>query len=291
VKVAVIADVHANLAALESVIAHIQGEGAEAIWSLGDIIGYGPDPRACLQAAGEFEVNLLGDHEEAVLLGSIGFNPMAKIAIDWTRRELSLDTKPPEENRALWNFIGRMEKQRSHGNFLLVHASPREPTREYLFKQDCRDQRRMDQIFSSREDVNWRVCLAGHSHQSGVFVHGEPCAFLAPAECGHEYRHAGLQHRILVSVGSVGQPRDGDPRASYVTVDDETIRFHRVEYDHRRVIDRYKEVPELPARLAHLPGTPLAEDELAATGRSRESALAREALPPRESSEDDETPL
>jgi predicted phosphodiesterase len=269
-KIAVIADVHANLVALESVLDHIREQGVDTIWCLGDIIGYGPDPRACMQAAGRFAVNILGDHEEAVCLGAIGFNPMTRIAIDWTRGQLNLDTKPQEENRDLWNFLGRMEKQVSHGPFLLVHASPREPTREYLFKQDCRDPKKMDEVFSCRADVDWRVCLAGHSHQSGVFVQGDPCVFLAPAECGQEYRHAGLKHRILVSVGSVGQPRDGDWRASYVTVDDEMIHFHRVEYDQRRTIERYEEVPELPARLAHLPGTPFAEDELAATGRLRE---------------------
>jgi len=268
-KIAVIADVHANLAALESVLDHIRGQGADAIWCLGDLIGYGPDPRACIQAAGQFAVNLLGDHEEAACLGAVGFNPMARIAIDWTRKQLSLETEPAEKNRDLWNFLGRLEKRYTLGDFHLVHGSPREPTREYVFKQDFKDRAKMDALFASPDDVEWKVCLASHTHQSGVFVQGDRYAFLAPADCGHEYRHAGLKRRILVSVGSVGQPRDGDWRASYVTVDDEMIHFHRVEYDRQRTIDRYKKFPELPARLANLPGTPFSEDELAATGRLR----------------------
>jgi predicted phosphodiesterase len=290
-KIAVIADVHANLAALESVLAHIRGQGADAIWCLGDLIGYGPDPRACIQAADEFTVNILGDHEEAVCLGAVGFNPVARIAIDWTRKQLNLETSHPEENRDLWNFIGRLEKHASHGPFLLVHASPREPTREYLFGQDCRDSRKMDHVFSSLREVDWRVCLAGHTHQSGVFVQGDPCVFLGAAECGHEYRHAGSRDRILVSVGSVGQPRDGDWRASYVTVDDEFISFHRVEYDRQRTIDRYREFPELPERLAHLPGKPISKDELAATGRLRDFAGAERPQASPESPEEDDSPV
>lgn len=290
-KIAVIADVHGNLAALESVLDHIRGQGAESVWSLGDLIGYGPDPRACIQAAGKFTVNLLGDHEEAVCLGAIGFNPVAKIAIDWTRKQLNLETSPPEENRDLWNFIGHLEKREKRGHFLLVHATPREPTREYLFQQDSRDRSRMDDVFSFGADADWRVCLAGHSHQSGVFIQGDPCVFLPPAECGHRYRHAGRMSRILVSVGSVGQPRDGDWRASYVTLDDEFICFHRVEYDRQRTIDRYREFSELPERLAHLPGKPISKDELAATGRLRESAGAERPQATPEFPEEDDSPV
>ena len=270
VKRAVISDIHANLAAFERVLEHIREQGIEEIYCLGDIIGYGPDPRKCIDLAADFSLNLLGNHEEAVCLGAIGFNPKAKIAIDWTRKQLNLETEPPDKNRELWNFLGRLEKRHKDGDFFFVHGSPREPTREYIFKQDFKDRAKMDALFGSPGDIEWKVCLFGHNHQPGIFLEGDPYGFLAPADCGHEYRHAGLKSRILVSVGSVGQPRDGDWRASYVTVDDEMIHFHRVEYDHRRAIERYEEVPELPARLAHLPGTPFAEDELAATGRLRE---------------------
>jgi hypothetical protein len=82
VKIAVLSDVHANLAALEAVLGDIREEGADRVYNLGDVIGYGPDPRACLERVRDFPVNLMGNHEEAVLIGAIGFNPKAKQAID-----------------------------------------------------------------------------------------------------------------------------------------------------------------------------------------------------------------
>ncbi len=80
-KLAIISDIHANLAAFEAVVADIEQQGVDEIYRLGDIIGYGPDPRDCLELAQGFPVNLLGNHEEAVLVGAIGFNPKAKAAI------------------------------------------------------------------------------------------------------------------------------------------------------------------------------------------------------------------
>lgn len=249
-KLAVISDIHANLAAFESVLDHIRGQGVEAIYCLGDIIGYGPDPRACIERALEFPVNLLGNHEEAVLFGAIGFNPKAKLAIDWTRDQLSLRSEPQDKNRQLWNFIGGLEKSRSEGPFLFVHGSPRDPTREYIFKQDFRDRKKMDEIFAAASDAEWKVCFAGHTHHPGIFAQTQPYAFHEPGDIDHAYRYAGLDHRILVNVGSVGQPRDGDWRASYVTVDEEAVRFHRVDYDLQRTLRRFEESPELPEYLA-----------------------------------------
>ena len=247
---AVISDIHANLAAFEAVLDHIAKQGVDEIYCLGDIIGYGPDPRACIELARPFPVNLLGNHEEAVLFGAIGFNPKAKIAIDWTRQQLSLKSEPADVNRGLWNFIGALVKQHKADHCLFVHGSPRDPTREYIFKQDYQDRKKMDEIFSSPSDVDWQVCFAGHTHHPGIFVQDHPYVFLEPGEVGYEYRYAGLKKRILVNVGSVGQPRDGDWRASYVIVDDQDIHFHRLEYDVQRTIRRFLEYPELPEYLA-----------------------------------------
>ena len=250
VKRAVISDIHANLAAFERVLEHIREQGIEEIYCLGDIIGYGPDPRKCIDLAEDFSLNLLGNHEEAVCLGAIGFNPKAKIAIDWTRKQLNLETEPPDKNRELWNFLGRLEKRHKDGDFFFVHGSPREPTREYIFKQDFQDRAKMDAIFAAPGDIEWKVCFAGHTHHPGVFAQDHPYVFFEPSELGYRYRYAGLKSKILVNVGSVGQPRDGDWRASYVVVDDEEIRFHRVDYDVQRTIRRFKENPELPEYLA-----------------------------------------
>ncbi len=249
-KIAVISDIHANLAAFESVIEDIRRVGADAVYCLGDIIGYGPDPRACVELAEQFPVNLLGNHEEAVLFGAIGFNPKARAAIDWTREQLSLRSEPQDVNRRLWNFLGNLERQRVEGPFLFVHGSPRDPTREYIFKQDFQDRKKMDEVFASPPGLEWLVCFAGHTHHPGIFAQAHPYAFFEPAEVDMKYRYAGVKNRLLVNVGSVGQPRDGDWRASYALVDGEYIYFRRVEYDVQKTIRRFREHPELPEYLA-----------------------------------------
>jgi len=250
VKRAIISDIHGNLAAFERVLGDIEREGVDEIYCLGDIIGYGPDPRGCIELARNFPVNLLGNHEEAVLFGAIGFNPKAKVAIDWTREQLSLRSEPQEKNRELWNFIGGLARQHRDGSFLFVHGSPRDPTREYIFKQDYQDRKKMDEIFSAADEPHWQVCFAGHTHHPGIFAQDHPYAFLEPTDIGHEYPYASRKTRILVNVGSVGQPRDGDWRASYVIVDDRQIRFIRLDYDVQRTIRRFKECPDLPEYLA-----------------------------------------
>ncbi|MEM7234217.1 MAG: metallophosphoesterase family protein [Planctomycetota bacterium] len=249
-KIAIVSDIHANLAAFEAVLKDIDGQSVDGIICLGDVIGYGPDPRECIKLARDFKVNLLGNHEEAVLFGAIGFNPKAKIAIDWTREQLSLDSEPPEENRELWNFIGGLSKDHREGKFLFVHGSPRDPTREYIFKQDFKDRKKMDAIFAAPPGFTWKVAFAGHTHHPGVFAQDKPYTFFDPKEVEFQYEYSSIPGRILVNVGSVGQPRDGDWRASYVILDDETVRFRRLEYDVQRTLQRFRECPSLPEYLA-----------------------------------------
>jgi predicted phosphodiesterase len=249
-KRAVVSDIHANLAAFEAVLEDVEKQGVDDVYCLGDIVGYGPDPRKCIELARTFRVNLLGNHEEAVLFGAIGFNPKAKIAIDWTREQLNLQSEPPEKNRELWNFIGGLDKQYQEGEFLYVHGSPRDPTREYIFKQDYRDRKKMDEIFASPPGFQWKVCFAGHTHHPGIFAQDQPYKFLEPAQVNGRYSYAAEKSRILVNVGSVGQPRDGDWRASYVVVDDDSITFRRLDYDLQRTISRFQAERELPEYLA-----------------------------------------
>jgi predicted phosphodiesterase len=250
VKRAVISDIHANLAAFEAVLEHIEKQSVDEIYCLGDVIGYGPDPIACIELATRFPVNLLGNHEDAVLFKPLGFNPKAKLAIEWTKNQLNHKSLSEDKKRELWTFISDLERIHQEGSFLFVHGSPREPIREYIFKQDYQDRRKMDEIFAAPPDVAWKVCFAGHTHHPGIFTQTHPYAFHEPGELGGVFRHCAVDHKILVNVGSVGQPRDGDWRSSYVIVDDEEIRFHRLEYDVQRTIRRFKEFPELPEYLA-----------------------------------------
>ena len=108
---AILSDIHGNLAAFQSVLKDLESQNVDKVYCLGDIIGYGPDPRECLGLAMDFPINLLGNHEEAVLMGAVGFNPKAKAAIDWTRDQLNLESQPLEVHRDLWNFLGRLQRR------------------------------------------------------------------------------------------------------------------------------------------------------------------------------------
>ena len=108
----------------------------------------------------------------------------------------------------------------------------------------------MDEIFAAPPDMQWQVCFAGHTHHPGIFAQDHPYAFLEPSEINQEYHYADSKTRILVNVGSVGQPRDGDWRASYVVLEDDKVCFHRVDYDVQKTIRRFKECPDLPEYLA-----------------------------------------
>lgn len=249
-KRAILSDIHANLAALEVAIEDIKAEGVDKVYCLGDVIGYGPDPRQCLEFAQQFPVNLLGNHEEAVLVGAIGFNPKAKAAIDWTRDQLNLDSEPIEKNREFWNFLGRLKRTHIEERLLFVHGSPREPTREYLFSQDHHDRKKMDEVFAAPPGVDWRVCFTGHTHYPGIFTQENPYKFYDPKSTGGVFAWKDLPHRIIVNVGSVGQPRDGDYRVCYVVMTDDELRFKRLDYDVHRTIARFEACPALPEYLA-----------------------------------------
>ena len=138
----------------------------------------------------------------------------------------------------------------SEGDVLYVHGSPRDPTREYVFKQDIRDRSKMDEIFVSPPELSWKVCFAGHTHHPGVFVQSMPYLFLDPNQIEMRYEYSTRPERVMVNVGSVGQPRDGDSRASYVIIDDTAIHFRRVDYDLERTLRRFEENPGLPEYLA-----------------------------------------
>lgn len=239
---AIISDIHANVVALEAVLEDIRAQGIESIYCLGDVIGYGPRPRECLLTSRRFDLNLLGNHEEAVLFEPIGFNARAKSAVEWTKQQLSLPEASREENVELWNFVGSMETTHTEDGVLYVHGSPREPTREYVFVSDIRNPEKMREIFAAQEQV---TCFNGHTHTAGVFT--VDCEYLHPAQIGSRFQVG--EKKVLINVGSVGQPRDGDPRASYVVFDGDVVEFRRVKYDIEATIRHFRDTP-LPEELA-----------------------------------------
>ena len=261
---AVISDIHGNLEALEVVLDDIKAQGVSEIYCLGDIIGYGPNPRECIDRVMEHcAVTLLGNHDQGAMFDPDGFNIGAERAIFWTREQLE-SSNDRENNEKRWEFLGELPRSKRNGPFLFVHGSPRNPLSEYIFPEDIYNQRKMERLFQLVE----RFCFQGHTHVPGVFTEG--FQFYAPEEIDHEYTLG--DGKLMINVGSVGQPRDGDNRACYIILEDggleattsnhaptpedtQTINlaprgpmkitYRRLPYDFESTIKKIYAVPEL----------------------------------------------
>lgn len=218
---AVISDLHANLPALEAVFADLDAEGAEEVVCLGDVVGYGPFPGECLRLVRQrAKVTLLGNHDEALLSGPLSFSKMAHEVVEWTRTQLPREEPELEE---LWAFMAELPLIWERGPDLFVHGSPSEPTQEYLLPNDDMNSAKYDDVFEGFQ----RLCFVGHTHLPCVMT---PDRRVRRAKAlGNEYKLDAEQ--AVINVGSVGQPRDRDPRACYVLVDDDLVRWRRVAYD------------------------------------------------------------
>ena len=233
---AIISDIHANLEALEAVLADIQKQEITEIYCLGDIIGYGPNPCECIdRVMSACKLTLLGNHDQAALFDPEGFNASAERAVFWTRKTLESSSGPAADKR--WDFLGELPRVHREPNYLFVHGSARNPLNEYVFPEDIYNQRKMERIFSLVE----KYCFQGHTHIPGVFT--EDLNFLAPEEIDFKYEMT--DKKILVNVGSVGQPRNSDNRSSYVVLDGNMIYFKRVEYDFGRTAQKIYETSDL----------------------------------------------
>ena len=233
---AIISDIHGNLEALEAVLSDIKDKGITEIYCLGDIIGYGPNPRECIDLViSNCQLTILGNHDQAALFDPDGFNAGAERAIFWTRS--MLEQGDPAGNETRWEFLGELPRMKREDPFLFVHGSARNPLNEYVFPEDVYNQRKMERIFGLVDNY----CFQGHTHIPGVFT--EDYNFFSPDELDHQFQLT--DHKILVNVGSVGQPRDGNPRASYVIIDDRTVKFIRVPYDFEKTIAKIYPIPDL----------------------------------------------
>ncbi len=233
---AIISDIHANVEALRAVLEDITRRDVEEIICLGDVIGYGPSPLPCIDLARLFRFSLMGNHEDALLFKPLGFNEKARRALEWTRSQLNNSMEPPEKKRQRWNFLSDLKRSFVENGIAYVHGSPRDPTREYIFPSDISDKDKMEQIFAKIE----RICFTGHTHVSGVFTEK---GYVSPV-IGRSMSFKGLG-KVIINVGSVGQPRDGDRRACYVLFDGETVTFVRVPYDVEKTIALMEKLPEL----------------------------------------------
>ena len=233
---AIISDLHSNMAALSVVLEDIRSKGITEIVCLGDVIGYGPEPEEALDLAQTWKLTLLGNHEEALLTDANTFNVRARDAINWTRKKLDIESDDPAK-MARWAFLEKLVPMKAVGDILYVHGSPRAPTTEYIVPRDGMDRRKMADIFGRFE----RLCFVGHSHIPGVYTEE---GYLSPAELCDIYM-CEPGKKALINVGSVGQPRDGDVRSSYVTFDGESVVFRRIPYDIERTAKKIYSIPEL----------------------------------------------
>ncbi len=224
---AIISDIHSNLEALRKVLADIDRRGIETIYCLGDIIGYGPDPCACLDVVAERVVfSLCGNHDHAVFYEPTNFNVGAERACYWTRSVLEVDRDVEARNKR-WRFLGSLMPRQELNGMLMVHGSPRKPINEYLFPDDVYTN--PHKLLANFERFDQMTCFCGHTHIPGVFV--DDPYFEPPDELGESNRYVLGDEKVIINVGSVGQPRDRDPRAAYVIIADGEVEFVRVEYD------------------------------------------------------------
>ncbi len=215
-----VSDVHANLAAFESVLEDADGQ-YDKIWCLGDMVGYGPDPNECVELLQTFDhLCIAGNHDWAVLdkLDVEDFNPDARFATLWTREQLTADVRDYLNNLP----IALVEEE----IFTLVHGSPRHPIWEYILYPAVAQ--------PNFKQFNTPYCFVGHTHSPVIFEEadepGEVCKAYIP-DFNNDPLMLG-EHRLIVNPGSVGQPRDGDARAAYGILDTEanTLRHYRVTY-------------------------------------------------------------
>lgn len=229
--IAILSDIHANSDALGNVMSAINEAGITDIICLGDIVGYGGDPESCVDVIEKScQVCLCGNHDYALIYGAHDFNQAALDAINYHRHRLipRLDGSDKDAARVRrWQYLKGLSFRHVENNWLFVHGSPRDPIHEYIMESDVRWglERKLREIF---ELVDW-LCFVGHTHRPCIIT--QQLDFLTPDAIDFTFRPQPGQ-KAIINVGSVGQPRDGDTRASYVTVDeDHTVRFHRVEYD------------------------------------------------------------
>lgn len=191
-------------------------------------------------------VCLLGNHEFAMMTTAEDFNPSARKAIDWTREAFDQGVDA-DEGLEIWDFMGALQPKVVEGRVMYAHGSPRDPVREYMLPRDIKDQAKMRANFAL---MSARVCFVGHSHVPAIYYEDgrfyRPRTTEGPYDLGTDLESS----KAIVNVGSVGQPRDGDPRLSYALFDGQSLTFVRLEYDIAAAQAEIRAVPDLPDYLA-----------------------------------------
>lgn len=227
-RVLVISDIHANLTALETVIN--EAGNVDAVWCLGDLVGYGPDPNECVETICHLPnlTCIVGNHDAAALkqIDIDTFNPEARSALVWTRNALS-----PVNKVFLANLVDLVVWE----NVTLTHGSPRQPIWEYIL--DVRTATQNFDFFTTS------LCFIGHTHLPAIYSYSDLNTF-ASLSLPEPNQKISLPKRAIINPGSVGQPRDRDPRAAYAIFDTDSNlwEYHRVAYDIQAVQERMEKV-------------------------------------------------
>lgn len=238
-RYAIISDIHGNHQALGAVRQSLKKEQADEVICLGDIVGYGGDPGLCLKETMELcRTVVAGNHDHGVAgrLDMAFFNASARKAVEWTAGVLN-----PGEKKLLYDLPLIKKESLPDRLFVAVHSAPEQP-------QEWRYVLSIDEAEYQFEHFTQPLCFIGHSHQPMFWQLGPG------GECsavGREYLRLEPGNRYMINVGSVGQPRDGDPRASYAVYDSQRreLIIRRVEYDIAQAQNSILKAG-LPARLA-----------------------------------------
>lgn len=238
-SVAIVSDIHANLEAVLAVLDDIKSKGIEHVISLGDVVGYGPDPLACLEVASTFSGMLEGDHDHVVhddaLMRYFREGPAASVR--WTRQQLHVIDNPDEYFYILRSFRRDFVLNIDNLRILMYHGSPFSPLMEYLNPPSAEYWNRLGVRYpEDAREISLKVlrcinvpCFVGHTHHPGIIIEGPSGpVFLTPQEVGFEYE---LNQKAIINPGSVGLPRDGNPNASYIELHGRVVKFHRIPYD------------------------------------------------------------
>jgi len=235
-RTVILADIHGNLEAFRAVLADALGRGPiDELWCLGDVVGYGPDPSNCIGLLRQYpHLCIAGNHDWAAIgnIDTTYFNPEAAAAAHWTAEQLG-----PGDVEYLKGLPLTLQR----GDFTLAHGSPREPIWEYVAS--------VSTARANFSHFDTRFCLVGHSHVPLIFaLSADNVCQVRPLP--EQLPLRGERDRLIVNCGGVGQPRDGDPRASYAILDrdSDTIFHYRVEYD-IAATQRKMEAAGLPPRL------------------------------------------
>lgn len=245
-KIAIISDLHSNKEALDAVFAHVRAQGIQSMICLGDVVGYGPDPQHCVDLVrGHAEITVMGNHDEALFHDAADFNPHARSAIDWTRSQLRPRWWSGSETKGRWRWLRDLPHAHTIGRYTFVHGSTRDPVREYVLSTDgFLNPSKLRAIFDSFDGVTF----CGYTHHPGA--HSEDLRFIGLEGAEELTIDLPEGEKRIVNVGSVGQPRDGDNRACYAVLAEETVTWHRVPYDYRATMDKILATGDLSEILA-----------------------------------------